>query len=76
MKLTYMAGDSGEDGSPRIYRTDGEEAHEATIAVQGYMLDAASKMTAEPPLPGGEDIVLVPAALIHDASAKLRALGL
>jgi hypothetical protein len=73
MKLTYLTGPTKDDGSPRIYITDRDGP---TAGVQGYVLDAASKSTAEPPLPGGEDIVEVPVSLIHEASAALRAMGL
>jgi hypothetical protein len=71
MKLTYLTGPTGREGSPRIYLTD-----RGTVGTQGYVIDAASKATAEPPLPGGEDIVEIPAELIHEASAALRAMGL
>jgi hypothetical protein len=74
MKLTYVTGPTGEDGSPRIYVTDRAEG--PTAGVQGYLIDATSKSTAEPPLPGGEDIVEVPVELIHKASAALKAMGL
>ena len=74
MKLTYVAGPTGEDGSPRIYVTDRPEG--PTAGVQGYLMDAVSKSTAEPPLPGGEDIVEIPVELIHEASVTLKAMGL
>jgi hypothetical protein len=71
MKLTYLVGPTREHGSPRIYLTD-----RGTLGSQGYVIDAESKATAEPPLPEAEDIVEMPISLIHEASAALRRMGL
>ena len=71
MRLIYLYGDTGLQGSPRVFLTD-----HGTVGVQGYQIDAESKAGAEPPCPGHEDIVEIPIDLIHKASVALRKMGL
>ena len=52
MKLESVFGDTGRDGSPRLYRTDDD----GVVAIQSYRADSETKGTAAPPCPDREDI--------------------
>jgi hypothetical protein len=58
MQLTFLGGDSGPDGSPRVYTTD-----RGTYVVQGYKIEDAETL-AQLQLPGHETCVEVPAELL------------
>ena len=67
-----MFGDTGNAGSPRLYRTD----NEGVVAIQSYRADSETKGTAAPPCPDREDIlVFTPDELeiLERAAAMLRA---
>jgi hypothetical protein len=74
VKLEYVFGDTGDDGSPRLYRTD----NDGVVAIQSYRADSETKGTAEPRCPDREDIlVFTPSELeiLERAVAMLRAAG-
>ena len=58
MKLTFLGGDSGPNGSPRLYATD-----RGTFVVQGYKVEDDEALSALS-IPGHETVVEIPAELI------------
>jgi hypothetical protein len=58
MKLTFLGGDSGQDGSPRVYATD-----RGTFVVQGYKVEDAETL-AQLRIPGHETVIEIPAELL------------
>jgi hypothetical protein len=58
MRLRFLGGDSGQDGSPRLYATDRD-----TYVVQGYKVEdteALSQLT----VPDHEGCVEIPRSLL------------
>ncbi len=57
MKVTFVGGESGNGGSPRVYETD-----RGSLIVQGWIVDDAEAL-AQLAVPGGETVVEIPSAL-------------
>jgi hypothetical protein len=58
MQLTFLGGDSGPSGSPRVYATD-----RGTFVVQGWRVEDAETL-AQLRLPGHETCVEIPSGLL------------
>ncbi len=58
MRLTFLGGDSGQDGSPRAYATD-----RGTFVIQGYRIEDAETL-GQLSIPGHETVVEIPAELL------------
>jgi hypothetical protein len=58
MQLTFLGGDSGPNGSPRVYATD-----RGTFVVQGYKVED-SETLSQLQIPGHETVIEIPAALL------------
>lgn len=58
VQLTFLGGDSGPDGSPRVYATD-----RGTFIVQGWRVGDADAM-AQLTVPDHETCVEIPAGLL------------
>jgi len=58
MQLTFLGGDSGPSGSPRVYATD-----RGTFVVQGYKVEDAATL-GQLSIPGHETVVEIPAELL------------
>jgi hypothetical protein len=56
LPLTFLGGDTGDGGSPRLYQEDGN------FLVQGYIV-TEPELLAELNIPDGETVVRVPASL-------------
>jgi hypothetical protein len=59
MQLAFLGGDSGQDGSPRVYATD-----RGTFVVQGYKVEDAETL-AQLRIPGHETVIEIPAELLR-----------
>lgn len=57
MAVRFIGGDTGSDGSPRLYE-DGED-----LIVQGYLIEDPA-ILAQLKIPGGETVVRVPKGLM------------
>ncbi|MEU0519351.1 hypothetical protein [Streptosporangium sp. NPDC006007] len=57
MTVRFLGGDTGNDGSPRLYE-DGED-----FLVQGYLIEDASVL-AQLKIPEGETVVRIPKGLM------------
>ena len=58
MQLTFLGGDSGPNGSPRLYATD-----RGTFVVQGYKVEDAETL-GQLRIPGHETVIEIPAELL------------
>jgi hypothetical protein len=58
MQLTFLGGESGQDGSPRLHATD-----RGTFVVQGYKVEGAETL-AQLRIPDHESVVEIPAELV------------
>jgi hypothetical protein len=58
MRLTFLGGESGANGSPRAYATD-----RGTFVIQGYRVEDAEAL-AQLSVPGHETVVEIPAELL------------
>jgi hypothetical protein len=58
MHLEFVGGDSGNTGSPRVYRTD-----RGTLVIQGYIVDDPEAL-AEAETPAHETLVEIPYSLL------------
>jgi len=58
MQLTFLGGESGQDGSPRVYATD-----RGTFVVQGYKVEDAETL-GQLRIPGYETVIEIPAELL------------
>ena len=58
MRLTFLGGDSGPNGSPRAYATD-----RGTFILQGYKVEDVETLE-QLSIPGHETVVEVPAELL------------
>ena len=58
MKLTFLGGDSGPNGSPRAYATD-----RATFVVQGYKVEDPETLS-QLRVPNHETVIEIPAELL------------
>lgn len=58
MRLEFLGGDSGPDGSPRVYATD-----RGTYIVQGYRVEDA-EIIGQMRVPSHETCVEIPAELV------------
>lgn len=58
MRLTFLGGDSGPNGSPRAYATD-----RGTFVVQGYKVQDAETL-AQLTIPNHETVIEIPAELL------------
>lgn len=58
MKLTFLGGDSGPNGSPRAYATD-----KGTFVVQGYKVEDSETLD-QLTIPGHETVIEIPAELL------------
>ncbi|MEA2615873.1 MAG: hypothetical protein QOE72_1656 [Chloroflexota bacterium] len=66
MKLTYLYGDSGDGGCPRIYLTD-----RGTLVAQGARVDEESASTASA-IAADETLVEIPTDMLLRAADLLR----
>jgi len=57
MAVRFLGGDTGDEGSPRLYE-DGED-----LIVQGYIIDHPA-ILAQLKIPAGETVVRVPKGLM------------
>lgn len=57
MLVRFLGGDTGDEGSPRLYE-DGED-----LLVQGYIIDDPA-ILAQLKIPAGETVVRVPKGLM------------
>lgn len=58
MKLTFLGGDSGPNGSPRAYATD-----RGTFVLQGYKVEDPETL-GQLRIPGHETVIEIPAELL------------
>jgi hypothetical protein len=58
MQLTFLGGDSGPNGSPRVYATD-----RGTFVVQGYKVEDAETL-GQLRIPDHETVIEIPAQLL------------
>lgn len=58
MELTFLGGESGQDGSPRVYATD-----RGTFVVQGYKVEDAETL-GQLCVPDHETVIEIPAGLL------------
>jgi hypothetical protein len=58
MELTFLGGDSGLSGSPRVYATD-----RGTFVVQGYKVEDAEALS-QLRIPDHETVIEIPAELL------------
>jgi hypothetical protein len=58
MQLTFLGGESGQDGSPRVYATD-----RGTHVVQGYKVEDAQTLL-QLQIPDHETVIEIPAQLL------------
>jgi hypothetical protein len=58
VKLTFLGGDSGPNGSPRAYATD-----KGTFVVQGYKVEDSETLD-QLTIPGHETVIEIPAELL------------
>lgn len=58
MKLKFLGGDSGPNGSPRAYATE-----RGTYVIQGYKVDD-SEALSQLSIPSHETVVEIPAELL------------
>jgi hypothetical protein len=58
MRLTFLGGESGQDGSPRVYATD-----RGTFVIQGWKVEEPETLD-QLDIPGHETCVEVPAELL------------
>lgn len=58
MELTFLGGDSGLSGSPRVYATD-----RGTFVVQGYKVEDAEALR-QLRVPDHETVIEIPAELL------------
>lgn len=66
MRLTFLGGDSGPDGSPRLYATD-----RGTYVVQGYKVEDAETLS-QLRVPRHETCVEIPAELLKYLPDELK----
>jgi hypothetical protein len=59
MRISFVGGDTGQGGSPRLYRDD----ESGDYIVQGYIIEEPADL-AQMKIPGGETVVRVPASLL------------
>jgi hypothetical protein len=59
MRLTFLGGDSGVNGSPRLYSTD-----RGTFVVQGYRVEDAEALS-QMRIPDHETCVEIPQSLVR-----------
>jgi hypothetical protein len=59
MRLRFLGGDSGQDGSPRVYATD-----RGTYVVQGYKVEDVEAL-GQLTVPGHETCIEIPASLLQ-----------
>lgn len=60
MRISFVGGNTGQGGSPRIYRDDDS----GDIIVQGYLVEDPDDL-AQLKVPAGETVVRVPVDLFH-----------
>jgi len=58
MRLAFLGGESGQDGSPRVYATD-----RGTFVVQGYKVEDAETLS-QLRIPAHETVIEIPAELL------------
>ncbi|HEV3173901.1 MAG TPA: hypothetical protein VGZ32_26350 [Actinocrinis sp.] len=58
MRLQFVGGDSGNTGSPRVYKTD-----RGTLVIQGYIVDDPAAL-ADAKAPAHETLVEIPYSLL------------
>jgi len=58
VRLQFVGGDSGNTGSPRVYRTD-----RGTLVIQGYIVDDPDALADAKP-PAHETLVEIPYSLL------------
>lgn len=58
MRLQFVGGESGNTGSPRVYKTDRD-----TLVIQGYKVEDAEAL-ADANTPGHETLVEIPYSLL------------
>lgn len=58
MRLEFVGGESGNTGSPRVYRTDRD-----TLVIQGYIVDDPDAL-ADANTPAHETLVEIPYSLL------------
>jgi hypothetical protein len=58
MQLAFLGGESGQDGSPRVYATD-----RGTFVVQGYKVEDAETLN-QLRIPAHETVIEIPAELL------------
>jgi hypothetical protein len=59
MRLRFLGGESGQDGSPRLYATD-----RGTYVVQGYKVEDAETL-GQLRIPDHETVIEIPAGLLQ-----------
>jgi hypothetical protein len=59
MQLEFLGGESGPDGSPRLYKTD-----RGTYVVQGYKVEDEETLS-QLRIPGHETVIEIPAGLLQ-----------
>jgi hypothetical protein len=59
MQLEFLGGNSGPDGSPRVYATD-----RGTFVVQGYRVEDEETLS-QLRIPGHETVIEIPADLLQ-----------
>lgn len=58
MRLEFVGGESGNTGSPRVYKTD-----HGTLVIQGYIVDDPDAL-ADATTPAHETLVEIPYSLL------------
>jgi hypothetical protein len=59
MRLEFVGGESGNTGSPRVYKTDRN-----TLVIQGYIVDDPDAL-ADAKTPAHETLVEIPLSLLQ-----------
>jgi hypothetical protein len=67
VRITFVGGDTGQGGSPRLYRDEDS----GDYIVQGYLVEDADDL-AQLKVPAGETVVRVPAGLFKYLPEDVR----
>jgi hypothetical protein len=67
VRITFVGGDTGQGGSPRIYRDE----ESGDLIVQGYLVEDPGDL-AQLNIPAGETVVRVPVGLFKHLPEDVR----